>query len=778
MKYYKLIILLICLIISISAVSAGDTNSSDDIMGDSEPIMPSDDIINDEMEEVSLSENEDINIESSSNRTIDKSLFECCSFVIQENNGQTVYGFRQDAPLNGYGVEIKSQEWYGRNIIKQEIDTLYTYFFHSIITEDGWVIGQGGSQYDSDNRAIERIAANIVSTNDISSNYLNQAKNVLHGYGYGHFFIKAPDGRYGIAFYDRYVTGFLNPGEFMVIPNEIEYYQKGQYKNYASDPVDALIQICSYDDSGLNRRNLYTYDYKIHDTPNGLFYGADVYVTNDNGHNVGLDTSRIVTHFYYKGNYYPASSVPQNPGKMYVGTHLFQNRPAGNMIELVDGVINAVAGDENTVKYRIKLLTTEHTVEFDFDSDVDFVRASPTHGSYNYDAQQHKLYWHLPAANEAKDITITFKPRVTGNHNIHTFVQGMSESHDLGYYVTNYGAYISTSDVVKYVGGPQRLNIYLNDKYGKALVGENVGILINGVFYTRPVTDQGYASIALNLGAGHYDVVVSYDGKIGKNQTTAKVTIKPTAFGDDIVKYFKNDTQFYASFLDTDGNPLRNSDVQFNINGVFYTRTTDGNGVARLNINLEPNEYIITSTNLNTGERISNSILVKPVLLEHGDIVKYYRNATPYTIKVLDGQGNPLAGADVTFNINGVFYTRTTNESGVAKLNINLEPGDYIITADYKGEHASNFIMVLDRLITKDLSMHYKDGSNFTAVVLDEMGNIAPGENVTFNINGVFYNRTTDENGMASLRINLMSGQYIITSYWNNYSVANIITIS
>ena len=447
------------------------------------------------------------------------------------------------------------------------------------------------------------------------------------------------------------------------------------------------------------------------------------------------------------------------------------------MIELVDGVSNAVAGDENTVKYRIKLLTTEHTVEFDFDSDVDFIRASPTHGSYYYDAQQHKLYWYLPAVNVAKDITITFKPRVTGNHNICTFVHGKSESHDLNYYVTAYGAYISTSDVVKYVGGPQRLNIYLNDKYGKALVGENVGILINGVFYRRSVTDQGYASIALNLGAGQYDAVVSYDGKIGKNQTGAKVTIKPTVFGDDIVKFFKNDTQFYASFLDTNGNPLKNSNVQFNINGVLYTRTTDKNGIARLNINLEPNKYIITSINLNTGDRISNSILVKPVLVENSDIVKYYRNATPYTIKVLDGQGNPLAGADVTFNINGVFYIRTTNESGFAKLNINLEPGDYIITAGYNGEYVSNFIMILDRLITTDLAMHYKDGSEFNAIVLDERGNIAPGENVTFNINGVFYNRTTGENGVASLRINLMSGQYIITSYWNNYSKANIITI-
>ena len=305
-----------------------------------------------------------------------------------------------------------------------------------------------------------------------------------------------------------------------------------------------------------------------------------------------------------------------------------------------------------------------------------------------------------------------------------------------------------------------------------------MAININGINYYRQVTDQGYASLALNLGNGEYDVLVSYEDNIGKNQTTAHVTIRQTAFGEDIVKYFKNDTQFYASFLGTDGNPLKNSNVQFNINGVFYTRTTNEKGVARLNINLEPGKYIITSTNLVSGEMVSNSIQVKSVLFEYDDIVKYYRNGTQYTIKVVNGQGNPLSGANVTFNINGVFYTRTTNESGIAKLNINLNPGDYIITADYKGERISNSIMILDRVVTDDLLMNYRDGSKFEATMLDEQGNILLGENLTFNINGVFYNRTADENGKISLNINLMPGKYIITTIWNDYRKSNVITIS
>lgn len=34
------------------------------------------------------------------------------------------------------------------------------------------------------------------------------------------------------------------------------------------------------------------------------------------------------------------------------------------------------------------------------------------------------------------------------------------------------------------------------------------------------------------------------------------------------------------------------------------------------------------------------------------------------------------AGENVTFNINGVFYTRTTNATGHVSLNINLPEGN------------------------------------------------------------------------------------------------------
>ena len=187
---------------------------------------------------------------------------------------------------------------------------------------------------------------------------------------------------------------------------------------------------------------------------------------------------------------------------------------------------------------------------------------------------------------------------------------------------------------------------------------------------------------------------------------------------------------------------LKNTSVSFNINGITYTRTTNEYGSAKLNINLMAGEYISTAYNSVTGEMRSNNITVLSRFSENADLVKYYRNDSQYIIRVIGEDGNPVgAGEDVTFNINGVFYTRSTDESGYAKLNINLGPGDYIITAEYKTCMVSNNITVKSVLSASDLNMTYGDESKFTAHLLDGEGNPYQGQTIDFNINGAFYSK-------------------------------------
>ena len=72
----------------------------------------------------------------------------------------------------------------------------------------------------------------------------------------------------------------------------------------------------------------------------------------------------------------------------------------------------------------------------------------------------------------------------------------------------------------------------------------------------------------------------------------------------------------------------------------------------------------------------------------------YYGAGKYYKVKVFDDNGNIAKSVKVTFKINGLSYTRTTDSNGYASFKISQEPGKYTITAEYKGFKVSNKINV------------------------------------------------------------------------------------
>ena len=345
--------------------------------------------------------------------------------------------------------------------------------------------------------------------------------------------------------------------------------------------------------------------------------------------------------------------------------------------------------------------------------------------------------------------------------------------------IPNMDVNLYIDDVVMIYHDGTRLVAKLTDYQGRPIVNDIIYFTINGKTYAKTTDDNGAASMGLNLDSKVYTATVSYNesevySKISKNVT---VTINPTVISEDLVKMYQNDTRFYVKFTDSTGKALANTTVKFNIHGVFYTKKTDKDGVADLRIMLRPGEYILTAYNPVTGEEKGFNITVKSLIVQ-SDLTKYYLNASKFQATIYDKNGSLAVGKNVTFNINGVFYTKTTDSNGVVSLAINLRPGEYIITTMYEGLAVGNNIVVLPTLVTSDLNMTYGDGSNFTAQTLDGQGKPLANQNVTFNINGVFYNKVTDDNGVASLTIRLMSGKYIITSYWNDFQTGNTIIIS
>ena len=299
---------------------------------------------------------------------------------------------------------------------------------------------------------------------------------------------------------------------------------------------------------------------------------------------------------------------------------------------------------------------------------------------------------------------------------------------------------------------------------------------VNGVNYTKELVN-GKASIGINLNPGNYTITTFYHYTDGLATKTNNIELLSTIQANDVVKFFRNGTQYCAKFLDGCGSPLVNASVIFNINGVFYKKQTDDNGMAKLNINLRPGVYILTAMHPDALMYGSNITVLSTILAN--DVVKFFRNGTQYCAKFLDGCGSPLVNASVTFNINGVLYKKQTDYEGVARLNINLFPGKYILTAMHPDGLMYGYnITVLSTIYGDDIVKFFRNGTQYCAKFLDGCGSPLVNASVTFNINGVLYKKQTDDNGMARLNINLFPGEYILTAiHLNGEEKANIIKV-
>ena len=394
-------------------------------------------------------------------------------------------------------------------------------------------------------------------------------------------------------------------------------------------------------------------------------------------------------------------------------------------------------------------------------STISTVATSNDNGTYNYT-------YKIPFRNISEIISASY------NNASNAYVySGILDSRN----VTSVN--IIVNNVVMIYKDGSRLYATLLDAKGNPLINTALSFTINGATYNKTTDLKGIASIALNLEHGIYNAVISYAGnKMYKpSSVNSTVTIKSSITGQNIVKMYQNDTRFYAKFIDSTGKALTNTEVKFNIHGVFYTKKTDKDGVADMGIMLRPGTYILTAYNPVTGEEKGFNITVRSLIVQN-DLTKYYSNASKFQATIYNKDGSLAVGKNITFNINGVFYTKTTDSNGVASLGIALRPENYTITTMYDGLDIGNKVKVIPTLVTKDLNMKHLDGSNFTALTLDGQGKPLANQNISFNVNGVFYHKVTNKDGIASLGIRLMSGEYIITSYWNNFQTGNTIKIN
>jgi hypothetical protein len=344
---------------------------------------------------------------------------------------------------------------------------------------------------------------------------------------------------------------------------------------------------------------------------------------------------------------------------------------------------------------------------------------------------------------------------------------------------------LNADDLTAYYHDGSNFTCQLSELDGTPIGNEILIFEINGIKYARTTDINGTASLAIDLDSGEYEMKVRLRSNIYLPcNITKTVKVKNTIIANDLTKYYHDSNQFYATFLNKKGEKLENTEVTFKINGVEYKRNAV-DGVAKLNINLLPGTYTLTSSNPETGEIYSNNITVKEsIIIVAYDFTKYYKDGTKYKMEILDAKlhlnGDIWTETEimynVTFNINGTIYEKI-NQPSTITLDIDLEPGEYIMTIEYDGYKRSHKITVLPTLTAADLEKTYGGDETFNATLVNTKGQAYANQNITFNVNGVSYNRTTNENGIASLNINLLPGKYLITTEYDGYKRYNNITV-
>lgn len=345
---------------------------------------------------------------------------------------------------------------------------------------------------------------------------------------------------------------------------------------------------------------------------------------------------------------------------------------------------------------------------------------------------------------------------------------------------------IDLSQKTAKIGDIVEINVNIKDnKTGLAVDFGIVEIYLNNkLISSNNVTGLAISkSITVDESKSFYNISVIYKGnnKYANSSNSAilrisSIPLETVIISKDLTKYYKNGSQFDVVLKDVLGNVLVGKIVKITINGVTYNKITNDKGEARLSINLFPGVYNITVL-FEDDDNYVKSLNTNKIVVLSKIITKFVDN-NKFIVKLVNDDGTPKTNASLVIIANGVQYNRITNGSGEARLNVRLNPNNYIFAVTDGQEVVSSSVNVLSTIETSDISMFYKDGTKYSVKLCDLDGNIMPNKNVAITINGVTYNKVTDSNGVAYLNINLNPGTYSVWATYGDKTVCNTVSIS
>ena len=344
--------------------------------------------------------------------------------------------------------------------------------------------------------------------------------------------------------------------------------------------------------------------------------------------------------------------------------------------------------------------------------------------------------------------------------------------------------YIQASNLNAYYGSSISYSITIVDKAKKAIANKYVELTVNGVTKRAKTNSNGVATVSfsdLGIGTSKVEIFCPGEGKYLESSLSKNIKISSTI--STLSNVYTYNSNYYVYLLDSNGAKLLNKQVTIEIAGAKYTYTTDASlGRAIHRITLNPSHYIFKVTNTVTGEVLNHSVEIIQRICDNSDLEMYFGSGDSYRVKVLDNFGNAAGNVKVTFTINGETYYQYTNSNGYASLKINQNPGNYTITASYKGFSVSNNVCVNHVIVTSDLTVKKGNVGVFSLKLVNSKikGEVLRNKDISISFMGSTYTVRTNDNGMAYFNIatdNLPIANYYITASFAKDSVTNRIRI-
>ncbi len=255
------------------------------------------------------------------------------------------------------------------------------------------------------------------------------------------------------------------------------------------------------------------------------------------------------------------------------------------------------------------------------------------------------------------------------------------------------------------------------------------------------------------------------------SNATSKNSTKIVDSGSAITK----GNSYKVTLKDANGKVLSNKKIIFIFgpNNTTYTKITDSNGIASLNINAAAGKtYLLRFLFLGDDDysasegSVNLKVQSKSTISGSGSVI---HKGNSYKVYLKDADGKALANKKIvfTFGPKGTIYTRTTDSNGMVSLTINAAVGSYALKYAFDGDDYyfassdSVDLKVQSNTTISGSGSTISKGDSYKVYLKDADGKALANQIITFLFgpDGTKYTRTTDSNGMVSLKINAAAGK-------------------